>query len=166
MSYVEHRTHDGGLLALGQRLHALDVKRVRVGYIKGRSSPQTEEDGLTCAQVAAWNTYGTQTPDNTEHIPARPFMQEGLLRGRFGMARLNRINLVLVLKGKLSVFQALDKLGALATGWVKRAIAESKTWAKPNAPRTIRQKTINGKVGDQPLKDSGSMQQAATWSVD
>lgn len=170
MSFVEHRTHNGGLDGLSKRMFELEQRRVRVGYIKGKSAPQFEEakgdqPPLTCAQVAAWNTYGTLNKDGSQHIPERPFMQEGLKRGKRDMARLNRINLILILRGQMSVNQALGQLGALATGWIKRAIAESKSWAVPNAWRTIQKKTRAGKVGDQPLKDSGSMEQATTWSV-
>lgn len=172
MSVVEHRVHNGGLAELGRRLHALDKGRVRVGYIQGKSNPQYEstEDGekttLTCAQVAAWNVYGTWNKDGTVHTPERNFMREGIARGKHELARLNRINLVLILRGQMDITRALGQLGVLAAGWVKRAIAESKSWAVPNAPRTIAKKTIKGKVGDQPLKDTGNMQQATTWVVE
>lgn len=171
MSIVEHRVYNGGLAGLKARLKAVEESRVRVGYIKGKSSPQFEdaEEGkqpLTCAQVAAWNTYGTLNADGTEHTPARPFMQEGIKRGKYELARLNRVNLILILRGKMDIKRALGQLGAIACGWMKRAIAESKSWAKPNAPSTIAHKTVDGKVGDQPLKDSGNMEQATTWSVE
>ena len=165
MSHVEHTVHGGGLKGLANAFEAMQSK-VRVGYIKGTSNPQAEEGGVSCAQVAAWNTFGTRNEDGTVRTPERPFMQQGLTAGKHDMARLNRINLLLCLQGKMGFKQALGQLGGMATGFVKRAIAESKTWALPNAPRTIAAKTRDGKIGDQPLKDTGNMEQAATWSVD
>jgi hypothetical protein len=166
MAHVEHRTHNGGLAALGNRLRDLKNRGVRVGYIKGKSQPQNAdaEDGVaapSCAQVAAWNVYGVIGEDGRHLIPARNFMAEGLREGRDELWRLNRINLILVLRGQMPIDRALGQLGAMAMGWMKRMISTSKSWAVPNAPSTV---LLKG--SDQPLKDTGNMTQALTWSVE
>jgi hypothetical protein len=162
---VEHRTFYGGLEGFAQRMRLM-YGFVKVGFIKGRSNPEKEDTGLSVAQVAAWNELGTRNADGTEHTPERAFMRTGIRTGQKKFARLNRINLVLTLRGQMTHQQALGLLGAVGAGEVKRAIATSKTWAKPNAPATIAAKTRAGKVGDQPLKDSGNMEQAVTWGLE
>jgi hypothetical protein len=143
------------------------IGKVKVGFIKGKSQPETEDDGqLTVAQVAYWNELGTRNADGTVHTPERAFMRHGIAQGGTKFTRLNRVNLLLTLKGRLTHQKALGQLGAVAAGEVKRAIATSKTWATPNAPATIAAKTRDGKQGDHPLKDTGNMEQAVTWGLD
>jgi hypothetical protein len=159
MSHVVHKVHNGGLAALAHTFKAM-VGKVRVGYIEGKSSPQDDEGGVPVAQVAAWNTYGTLHEDGGWHSPPRPFLREGIDRGRPMFARLNRINLLLCLRGQMTVDQALGQLGAMAAGECKRAIADSRQWAEPNAASTV-----GRKGSDQPLVDSGNMAQALTFEV-
>ncbi len=158
MAHVEHTVHNGGLAALAETFNTMRG-HVRVGFISGKSQPQKEDDGLPVAQVAAWNEFGTPT------IPERAFMREGLRRGKPKFSRLNRINLCLTLRGQMTMQTALGQLGAIAAGEIKRAIHDSKSWAEKNADSTIAKKTRDGKVGDQPLKDSGNMEQALTFAV-
>jgi hypothetical protein len=164
--HVEHTVHNGGLAALAQHFKTMRGT-VKAGFIKGKSHPETEDDGfLTVAQVAAWNELGTHNADGTVHTPERAFMRHGITQGKMKFSRLNRINLILTLKGRMSYEQAIGQLGAMAAGEIKRAIATSKTWAEPNADATIAAKTRDGKKGDQPLKDTGNMEQAVTWGHD
>lgn len=165
MSHVEHKAHNGGTTGLLGVLAATHGK-VAVGFIKGKTKPQREppkegekEEGPALAQVAAWNVYGTPT------IPERNFFRIGLDNGRMTFRRLNRVNLLLILRKQMTIERALGQLGGIAAGELKKAIATSKSWAVPNAPSTIAKKTVDGKVGDQPLKDTGNMEQGVTWEV-
>ena len=59
--------------------------------------------------------------------------------------------------------QFLDIIGSFMTDEIKKRIQDSKRWAKPNTARTIRKKTRAGKVGDQPLIDTGRLLNSITW---
>lgn len=155
---VEHTAENGGLRALRNRLLMMAEDRmVKVGVIAGRSSPERDEHGTSLAMVAAANHFGVPG-----HIPERPFMTEWLARGgEEKIKRLNSKNLRLILTGRMEIPIGLGQLGAVAVGEIQRTIAQSKSWAAPNAPSTVKRKHSST-----PLIDIGNLRQSITWEVE
>jgi hypothetical protein len=153
---VTHNTNLRGLQILSDRLRKGEFY-VNVGV----PAEAKEDDGTSAALVAAANEFGT----TDGRIPERSFMRTGLGGGKEDQIRLNKVNLVRIAHGQTDMATALGQLGAMGAGQVKGAIRRSKSLFKPNAPSTIAHKTVNGKKGDQPLVDSGNLQQSITWVV-
>jgi len=62
-----------------------------------------------------------------------------------------------------SVSDAAERVGAMMMGHVKRKITDLKS--PPNTPGTIRQKSVNGNVSDNPLIDTGQLRRAIDYEV-
>lgn len=161
MSHVEHKIHGKGLAGVAGFIKTIKGA-VAVGFIKGTSRPEKKdgEGAPPIAQVAAWNVFGVRSEDGRQIIPERNFFRHAMENGRSDLLRLNRINLVRILRGDMTSDKALEQLGAMHAGHLKKAIDSSKAWAEPNADRTI-----EAKGSDQPLKDTGNMEQGITWQV-
>lgn len=137
-----------GLDALKHRLVQANGRQVKVGVPEGKAG-NTES---SLADVAKWNEFGT------EDIPERPAFRNGIAKAKTKILALNKRNLLLIAKDEMSVEQALDMLGALATGEIKREFVSGEF--APNAPSTIAKKGSS-----RPLIDSGQLRQSITWEV-
>ena len=142
-------TNFAGLAAVKERLRALAASNVKVGWPKGPLRP----DGLSVAQVAAWNEFGT------ERIPERPALRTGIQRAQPGALALNRRTAKAVIDGRMAAAQALGLLGEFAAGEVKKAIIAG-PWV-PNAPSTIKRKGSS-----KPLIDTSQELQSVTYVVE
>ena len=134
---------------LKRRLGGAD-KVVNVGVPEGKK----EEDGTPVAMVAAVHEYGSPS----QGIPERPFLRVAVQRNRQKYVRLNRINLVKMLRGQATVEQALGQLGEMAKGDVQTEI-RSGDFA-PLKPATIKRKGSS-----RPLIDTGQMVQSIAWEL-
>ena len=156
---VQHIIHEGGIAGLLARVRKGEFT-VDVGVLEGAGN-ETDADGkdagVTLATVAAANNFGTISVGG--NIPERDFFGHGLALTKDKRQRLNTINLANVVRGKQTIPKALGQLGAMAAGGIKEAIGTSKQWAKENA-----QSTKDQKGSDQPLKDTGNLEQAITWA--
>lgn len=146
--------------------------RVLVGYPDGKS----EADGTPVALVAATHEFGSPS----QGIPERPTLRPGIQRKMPQLVRLNRINLIKVLRGQMTMRDALGQLGNMAVGAVKEEIDKGNH--APLAPATIarrrakRSKGWNAKLDkaaaksggtiDRPLIDSGQMRQSVTYIIE
>lgn len=117
-------------------------------------SPKSEGDRIknpeknevvTVARIGALNHFGTET------IPARPWLDVGVLQGRLKYKRIIETS---VDRG-LNVNQAMKKVGEVAAGVVKRYITQLKE--PPNAISTIK-----AKGSSNPLVDSSQTRQSVT----
>lgn len=139
---------------------------VKIGILAD-SGVHKAADGATVAQVALWNEFGTKT------IPERPFMRTS---GEQLMPILSVYSERLIdamLLGKITLDNALDRVGLLAQAHIKKVIIDWST--PPNAPRTILQKarkTGRAKIAggdaslaayDNPLIDTGQMLGSVTY---
>jgi hypothetical protein len=151
-----------GLKALMKQMDAANMS-VLVGIPVGASRKfkaskvnVTQEDaGLTLAMIAAVHEFGS--PEH--NIPERPFLREGIHRA---IPKLNAVNvdsLRRVLLGKMTIEQAVDKLGAVAAGEVKRGFVEIEFM-----PLTA--DTVNRKGSTRPLIDTGSLRQSISYIVE
>lgn len=153
-----------GLKALAERIRGAD-RNVLVGV---PADAKPEDDGTSMALVAATNEFGSEDGK----IPERAFMRTGIARGRHKFERLNRISLTKIVQGTETVEHGLGLLGEMAKGEMQLAIKDSKSLFKPNAPSTIARKskgtpgTKGFKLSDQPLKDTGNLEQSLTWILE
>ena len=134
---------------LRQRLVG-DNRVVNVGVPEGKR----EEDGTPVAMIAAVHEFGSPS----QGIPERPFLRVAVQRNRQKYVRLNRINLVKMLRGQATVDQALGQLGEMAKGDVQTEI-RSGDFA-PLKPATIKRKGSS-----RPLIDTGQMVQSIAWEL-
>lgn len=133
---------------------------LKKGPVVGVGYPANKVANAVVA-YAAYNHFGT-----SRGIPPRPFIAVTIDRNKEKIFNLKKKLGAEILSGQLDPKKALELLGAVVTGMVKETI--SGPFFKgtvPNAPATIRAKTVNGKVGDQPLIDTGVMRGATTWEV-
>lgn len=134
---------------LRQRLVG-DNRVVNVGVPEGKR----EEDGTPVAMIAAVHEFGSPS----QGIPERPFLRVSVQRNRQKYIRLNRINLVKMLRGKATVDQALGQLGEMAKGDVQTEIRSGDF-----AP--LKEATIKRKGSSRPLIDTGQMVQSIAWEL-
>ena len=125
-------------------------KVVNVGVPAGPK----EKDGTPVAMIAAVHEFGSPS----QGIPERPFLRVAVQRNRQKYVRLNRINLVKMLRGQATVDQALGQLGEMAKGDVQTEI-RSGDFA-PLKPATIKRKGSS-----RPLIDTGQMVQSIAWEL-
>lgn len=153
---VTRKQRQGGLFGMAKRVRDLNDAVVTVGF-QGISGSARHESGATIAEIAAWNEFGTKT------IPERGFFRRTLkesgdkIRGHMQKEIWN------VVDGGQTVTRALGRVGVFAAAEVVKTIDDSKSWATPNAPSTVRQKSTSSGTGDQPLVDSGRMLNSVTY---
>lgn len=146
------RDVDNGYKALVERIYGLKKSKVAVGIFEADGG-QPHGDGVTVADVAAWNEFGTDT------IPERSFLRawfdENIARAQEALHRL----MVRVVEGKLTKEQALEQFGLWVQGEVQKRIAQG--IPPPNA-----QSTIDAKGSSKPLIDTGQLRSSVTFGVD
>jgi hypothetical protein len=143
-------TGGAGLDAMKKRLGSLD-RSVLVGVPAGKREP----DGTSTALVAAVNEFGS----GDGRIPARPFLRPAIRDNLPEFRRLNAGTVSRVARDQMAPVKALDTLGVVASGKVKKKIVDGPF--QPNAPSTIKRKKSS-----RPLIDTGSMRQSITHVLD
>lgn len=122
-----------------------DLSKVMVGFPAGESEQSV-------INVAVWNHYGTQ------NIPPRPFMLNAMRKNRRAYIAAIKSSAAKILNGSITTTQAVEKLGIMAQGHVRKEITEL---SEPvNA-----ESTIKNKGSSNPLIDKGVMRAAVTWGV-
>ena len=127
-----------------------DGKVVHVGIPEGKK----ETDGTPVAMIAAVHEYGSPS----QGIPERPFLRVAIQRNLAKYIRLNRINLVKMMRGQMGMEQALGKLGEMAKGDVVTEI-KSGTFV------ALKPATEKRKGSTKPLIDTGQMVQSMQWEL-
>lgn len=134
---------------LRQRLVG-DNRVVNVGVPDGKR----EEDGTPVAMIAAVHEFGSPS----QSIPERPFLRVAIQSNRQKYVRLNRINLVKMLRGQATVDQALGQLGEMAKGDVQTEI-------RSGVFTPLKEATKKRKGSSRPLIDTGQMVQSIAWEL-
>ena len=129
-------------------------KRTFVAKASGETSIQTDKS-VSMATIAAVHEFGS--PE--QGIPERSFLRGGIRRAAPKLNAVNIDSLRKVLLGKMTIEQAIEKLGVVAAGEVKREFVVG-TFA-PNKPATIARKGSS-----RPLIDTGNLRQAVTYIVE
>lgn len=132
---------------------------VRVGFPQGPNHVEKEGEtyapGSTpVAMIAAVHEFGS--PE--QGIPERPFMRSSMRANAQKYVRLNKINLVRILRGQLTTEQALGQLGEMAKGDVQDTLRNGDF-----AP--LKQSTIDRKGSSKPLIDTGQLRQSVTYEL-
>lgn len=122
-------------------LKQLENLEVGVGFLE----EDKNDEGISLAQIAAINEYGTST------IPARPFLRQSFEQNEDEIRDVCGQAIKMVASG-VEVNKALDAIGVKAVGIVQEQIVNGDF--TPNAPSTIRKKK-----SDKPLIDTGQMRQ-------
>ena len=98
-----------------------------------------------------------------KNIPARPFLEDGVLSEK---REIKDAMAKEVRKAISSNNANWDKVGTKAVGAVNLLVRSDYFKERvPNAPATIRRKTVDGKIGDTPLIDTGRMMQSLCYTV-
>lgn len=134
----------GRMNGIKAAIRAVDGSKIKAGVFGEKGSRTYPESGLTVAEVATINEFGTS------EIPARPFLRttfdersgQWLIELQRGIGR--------ILDGKGSVDGVFGLLRARIVGDIQAKIARG-PWV-PNAPSTIARKG-----SDKPLRDTDTL---------
>ena len=139
---------------LRHAMKAVDGSYVSVGV---HSDSGSYPEGVTVAQVALWNEFGTK------RTPERPFIRSTL------NAKLGEINaareywLDRILQGKADVQKALDSIGFSIAQWVYNTIRAGGDPFRENQPSTIAAKQAEDIAPIMPLFWSGTLLRSIGW---
>lgn len=138
----------------------LETAVISVGF-QGQSALEQagENAAATVVDVATFNEFGTID------IPERPFMRFTFDQHQAAIVERVEIEHSAVIVGERKAVQALSRIAIFLVGLIQRTMRESPSWAEPNAPATIRKKTVAGKRGDVPLLDTGQLRASVSWVV-
>lgn len=127
---------------------------LHVGVIGAAASAQHEgaEAGVTVADVATWNYFGTST------IPARPFIAIAFQRHKDQLTNINGRIVRGVMEGKIDARQGYELAGQNAVAVIQETIATSVP--PPNAASTIEKKGSSTT-----LIDSGQLRQSVSFEI-
>lgn len=140
------------------------LKRARRALKRGREVSEALAETLATggvgeaiplAMIAAVHEFGC--PER--NIPERSFLRAGIRRGTPKFRLLNVDSLKKVLRGEMTIEQALDKLGVVAAGEVKREFVVG-TFAP------LKQATKDRKGSSRPLIDTGQLRQSITHQIE
>jgi len=138
------------VIAQARKAHGSYAK---IGYFgkKGDETPY-EDSGVTIAEVAIYNEYGTET------APPRSFMRAMLDRRRNELLRIQNRLVDQVQSGKLTMFDALTQYGEHLS---LRLVEEIQSFTTPENAAA----TIAAKGSEHPLIDTGAMMGATDYRV-
>lgn len=118
------------------------------------NSEIARDDGtFNNADVAATMEYGT----TDGKIPERPFLRNTIRANLDYYRRLNRVNVVRVMRGEMSPQQALEQLGAAAVGHVQAFIYSN--------DYQLADSTIAAKGSSRALVDSAQLVQSINYEI-
>lgn len=157
---------DLGIGKLKADLAKLRASKITIGY-QGSSGAATHPDAnASVATVAQWMEFGTPGSDDREYdqprsmIPSRPFLRVTFERSADVFVEATRKALSDFVDGRAEVEEIEQRLGEIGVAEVRRTIDDSRSWAEPLA-----ESTIAAKGHDQPLLDSGTLRDSASWAV-
>ena len=142
------KVRDLGWSRIKEAAKELNGAGVKVGLRAGKASGDVIEYGV-------WNEFGTK------RIPKRPFMRHTADVAESDVKGLMRKWAAMVVSGTMTAPQALGTLGLYYQGRIQAMIRNSPSWAKPNAPSTIR-----AKGSTKPLVDHGVLINSIDWQRD
>ncbi len=133
---------------------------ILVGYPEGRPHPDSD---LTMDELARTLTYGSA------NIPARPFLEEGILFKKNELREIIRDQYAKRMEGS-GKRPGLKRIGAEAVGAVQEFVrGDYYRQTVPNAESTIRRKSRSQKgktlQSDKPLIDTADMINATAYVI-
>jgi hypothetical protein len=152
---VNARVQGGDLPGLTELLKRMEYEHASV--LVGVPAGKVEQDGTSIAMVAAVNEFGS--PER--NIPERPVLRQGGRRAMREMGKPNELLMHSVIDGKRTLEQAVDLMGVMAVGIIKREFTDPQPAFEPNKPATIARKKST-----RPLIDSGQYHQSITHTTE
>lgn len=128
----------------------IGARVVKVGWPQGKA----EADGTPLAMIAAVHEFG----DPERGIPERSSLRSSMQENAQKYVRLNKLNLVSILRGGLTADEALGQLGEMAKSDVQVKIRSGDF--VPLKPATVARKGSS-----KPLIDSGQLVQGVSYEV-
>lgn len=151
---------DRGWLDIKNEVKKAKGAAVRIGVLQdsGMAMERAEDGSIvgsetTLAQVAYYNEFGT-----SQGIPERPFIRSTADENRAAYTKRAKKEFAAVFAGRTNVNNALERLGAMAQGHVRKKIKTLKSPA--NAAETIRRKGSSN-----PLIDTSTMLKSIDYEV-
>lgn len=144
--------------AAAKKLHNRRVKRAAKSGKVARAEfifAEAKTEAIPLAMIAAVHEFGS--PEH--NIPERSFLRGGIRRGTPKFHAVNVDSLKRVVNGEMTVDQAVNKLGVVAVGEVKREFTVGKF--VPLKPATIKRKGSS-----RPLVDTGQLRQSITYVLE
>jgi hypothetical protein len=169
--------------ALKRRVGISGSQEVRVGLPDNVNHKGNGKAGNTpLSVIGAAHEFGVPDGIYKGHhvnIPERSFLRSGIKTNTATLIQLNRVNLLKIVQGKLSIQQALNQLGIAAVGFVRAYIRKgippplkektilARNRTSKSAAKNYRAggdlETLQGSVT--PLVNIGQMIQALTYEV-
>lgn len=126
-------------------------------YQGGKDVPAAQV-GMSVAQVARYNEFGTFSKSGNQHIPPRPFMRGAYIKIVSKRGDIQKRITKQMFEGKITPDQAMIQIGAFMEGEIVESIKNG-GWT-PNAPSTEKRKGFNT-----PLIHTGQMWQTVASKV-
>ncbi len=144
---------DKGYRELVKRVYGVGQPVISVGILaKDGAQPKEGDDDLTLLQVAIWNEFGT------DNIPARSFIRSWFDENRDRVREMLRRTMELVVAGRLTKEQALERVAQKCVGEIQARISAG--IAPPNAESTIAKKGSST-----PLIDTGQLRSSVSYEI-
>lgn len=162
----------GSMMTVRVRRKKRNLDQLREGVVRiGWFAGVRYEDGLSVAQVAQWQEYGT---GGKYAIPARPFMRPVLHAGQTVLKERLRVLYSTALSNNTNTITALSTFGEFVLEKIQSQI--DATISPPNAPITLQGgwlRTSKGvpffvkpKRGSHPLVDTGFMRDSISYQTE
>lgn len=139
--------------ALVEGLAGVETK---VGWFEGNKYPTKSGEAVSVAYVAAVQEFGY--PEGG--IPSRSYFRTTISERQAEWSKIIAAGARKAIAGKATPFQALDTVGQIAAGDVRKAIAQLTTPAL--APATIAARKRRGNSNTKPLSDTRVMMETLT----
>jgi len=154
---VSVKLDTAGIKKLGLQLRFLDDLHLSFGVLSPNGSTEYT-GGVNLATVALYAEYGT--PDAAYPSPARSFLRSTLVEKKQEITDKAVRELRAAVLGKKTSVKALSSVGEYVVSLVRLRIASSNTWAKPNAPATVKDKGFNW-----PLHETMRLSKSISWQI-
>ena len=156
---------DEGLLAINRNISELSKLRLTIGWqgeeAKFRYPAEGAGKGPTLATVATWMEFGVPGTSTKPPIPARPTLRSTLFTQRDAIVQVwAKAVGRMITNERITAMQTMALVGINVAKMVELRIDTSYTWAKPNAPKTIKKKGF-----DYPLHETDKMANSVTWEI-
>ena len=147
---------DKGFKKLLENLKELAKLKATVGYQGRDATMKVPGSKATLSEIAKWNEYGTST------IPARPFMRRAAKKNGKAIAEVAAVEFGGVAESGDDPVSAMAEVGKVLLDGLHAQLDSSQSWARPNAPSTIKKKGF----GLAPLDGGGDwFTKNSSWAV-
>jgi len=157
---------DLGIGRLRKQLEQLRNEKITIGHQGASGAARHPDAEASVGQVAAWQEFGTPGSDDRRYgvprsrIPSRPFVRTALTRGKGEAEKAVRQGISDLIDERATLEQVQERIGAAQLEGLRKVLDDSRSWAEPLADSTVA-----AKGHDQPLLDSGTLRDKASWAV-